>query len=280
MILEALIATGVASMYVVGILGLTLTANRSSNRAEETERAIWNMNDGLEALRTMAFTDLVTTNTGALAFASNKWNLDTSGPQTLSEDMTRVVKVQPVQRDGTCTIVASGGSVDPDSKTLTSEVTWTDASNRPHTITSSTLRTNWQSPTGSCFAATMMSQVTFNISGAVYSGGKQLRQVYFTNTGSTAAIIDKITMTWSNSAEFDQLFMDTSKVWSSTGPGTPTEEIHSGTIMDIQNFTLAAGATAELNKGQFDKNMAGTTLSLTVTFSDGSSWTSPAFNPL
>lgn len=278
--LEALIAVGVASMYVLGILGLTLTANRSSDRAEETERATWDMNEGLEALQTISFTDLTTTNVGSLTFANNTWILGTAGQQTLPDGMKRTVKVQTVNRDNSCSIVASGGTLDTDSKTLVSEVVWTDTNNRSHTVTSSTLRTNWENPTGTCFVATMVSQITFDISGAVYSGGKQLRQVYFTNDGSTSVTIDKITMTWDNEAEFDQLFMDTSKVWSSTGPGTPSGEIHSGTLIDIQNFTLTPGSTAELNKGQFDQNMAGTTLTMTVTFTDGSTWTSPIFSPL
>lgn len=278
--LEALIAVGVSSMYVLGILGLTLTANRSSDRAEETEKATWDMNEGLEALQTLSFTSLTTTNVGSLSFTNNKWTLGTAGQQTLADGMKRTVKVQTVNRNGSCTVVASGGTLDTDSKTLVSEVTWTDSNGRNHTVTSSTLRTNWENPTGACFKATMVSQVTFSVSGAVYSGGKQLRQVYFTNNGSTSAIIDKITMTWNNGAEFDQLFMDTSKVWSSTGPGTPSGSQLTGAVLDINNFTLTPGSTAELNKGQFNINMAGTTLTLTVTFTDGSSWTSPAFNPL
>lgn len=278
--LEALIAVGVASMYVLGILGLTLAANRSSDRAEETEKATWDMNEGLEALQTMSFTNLTTTNVGSLTFANNTWALGTAGQQTLPDGMKRTVKVQTVNRNTSCSIVTSGGTLDTDSKTLVSEVIWTDTNGRSHTVTSSTLRTNWENPTGSCFKAAMVSLITFDISGAVYSGGKQLRQVYFTNNGNTNAVIDKITIVWNNGAEFDQLFMNNSKVWSSTGPGTPTEEIHSGTEMNIQNFTLIPGSTTELNKAQFDRNMAGTTLTMTVTFTDGSAWTSPVFSPL
>ncbi|MEK9156799.1 MAG: hypothetical protein AAB448_01530 [Patescibacteria group bacterium] len=280
MLLEALIAVGVASMYITGILGLVLTANRSSDRAEETERAVWNMNEGLEALQTVTFADLPTTNTGSLTFGSGSWAVGALGPQILSDGMIRTVKIQSVNRDAQCLVVASGGTLDPDSKTLVSEVSWTDTAGRLHTISSSSLRTNWENPTGSCFAATMVNQITFDISGAVYSGGKQLRQVYFTNNGTTAATIDKIAMTWNNGAEFDQLFMDNSKVWSASGPGTPAGSQLSGTELDIQNFVLAPGATAELNKGQFNINMGGTTLTMTVTFTDGSSWTSPVFYPL
>lgn len=278
--LEALIAIGISAMYVMGILGLTLAANQTSDRANETEQAVWNMNEGLEALQTMSFADLANGDIGSLTLTNGKWLLGAAAPQTLPDGMTRTVKVQPVNRDASCNIVASGGTVDTDSKTLVSTVAWSDSSNRNHTITSSTLRTNWEAPTGPCFSASMVNQITFNISGAVFSGGKQLRQVYFTNNGSSPATIDKISMTWNNGSEFSQLFMNTSKVWSESGPGTPTHDLHSGETMDIQNYSLAAGSTTELNKGQFESNMTGTTLTMTVTFTDGSVWTSPPFNPL
>ncbi len=278
--LEALIAIAVGTMYVMGILGFTMSANQSSDRSNETTRAIWHLNEGLEALQTISFEELTATNLGSLTFQNGQWLLANTAPQTLMDGMTRTVKVQTVNRDPSCVIVSSGGLADEDSKTLVSEVSWIDSSNRNHTLASSTLRTHWEKPTGTCFSASMVNQISFNISGAVYSGGKQLRQVYFTNNGSSLVTIDKISMTWNNNAEFSQLFMNTSKVWSESGPGTPTHDIHSGEIMDIQNYTLSPNSTTELNKGQFESNMTGTTLTMTVTFTDGSSWTSPAFNPL
>lgn len=278
-ILEALIAVGITALYLGGLVSLLVVANTASDRAQQTEQATWNMHEGLAALQTVAFADLPTTDTGALSFVGGRWSVGTSGPVTLPDGMTRTVKVQTVNRDASCLVTTVGGTADPDSRYLESDVSWTDSAGRAHTVSSRTLRTQWDDPQGSCFGAVMATQVTFNISGAVFSGGKQLRQVYFTNNGGTAVTVDKITMTWDNGAELNQLFMDTSKVWSQTGPGTPLDEVETGEEIDIQNFVLPAGTTAELNKGQFDKNMAGATLTLTVTFTDGSVWTSPAFNP-
>lgn len=278
-ILEALIAVGIASLYLGGLVSLLMVANAASDRARQTEQATWNMHEGLAALQTIAFADLLTTDTGSLTFAGGRWAVGTGGPVTLADGMTRMVKVQPVYRDENCTVTTSGGTVDPDSLSLESTVAWMDNAGRLHDVLSRSLRTRWEDPQGSCFGAVMATQVTFNISGAAFSGGKQLRQVYFTNDGGTAVTVDKIMMTWNNGAEFDQLFMDTSKVWSQTGPGTPLDEVETGEEIDIQNFVLPAGTTAELNKGQFNINMAGATLTMTVTFTDGSVWTSPAFDP-
>lgn len=279
-ILEALIAVGVAAAYLTGLVGLVVVANTTSDRAEETQRAIWNVNEGLEAMQSVAFADLPTTDTGSLTYANNRWTVGTSGTQTLADGMQRLVRVSPVNRDAECLVVASGGTVDDDSLMLESEVTWTDSSGRSHSTISSTLRTRWDNPEGSCFTANMAAQIDFNISGAAFSGGKQLRQVYFTNTGGGDAEIDKISFTWDSGAELGQLFMSTTKVWSASGPGTPTDEVESGEEINIQDFILTAGSTVELNKGQFDEQMNGRTLTMTVIFTDGSSWTSPAFMPL
>ncbi len=279
LLLEALIAVGIGGFFASALVGYILLSNNSTDRAKENTIALWNAQEGLDALQTITFENLTNTTTGSLTFTSNRWTVGTTGPQTLPDGSTRVIKIEDISRDSQCFIITSGGTVDTDSKKITSETTWIDSAGRSHTQTLASLRTRWENPQGSCFAPTQVSQVSFNVSGAQFSGGKQLRQVYFTNNGSTNVTIDTVSFTWTNSAELSQLFMDTSKVWSETGPGTPTDEVDSGETIDIQNFVLAAGATAELNKGQFDDPMSGTTLTMTVTFTDGSTWTSPPFNP-
>ncbi len=278
-ILEALVVVGIAAAYLGGLVTLAIAANSSSDRAEEITRAVWNMNEGLAALQTIAFADLTTTETGSLTFASGRWTLGTSGPQALPDGMTRTVRVQTVQRDAGCLVVASGGTVDDDSRMLVSDVTWTDVAGRSHTVTSRALRTRWDDPQGSCFGATMATSVTWAVEGAEWSGGKQLRDLWFTNTGGNAATVNTIAFTWTNGATMSQLFMDTTKVWSSSGPGTPLHNLTSGEQMDIQDFTVPPGGTGEVNKGQFDINMEDTCLTMTVTFTDASSWTSPEFCP-
>lgn len=278
--LEALLAVGIGALFTSALLGYVMMTNESTDRAKEYTTVLWETQEGLDALQTIAFGSLTNTLTGSLTFASNRWTLGTSGPQTLPDGSTRIVKVENVSRDAQCFVVASGGTIDTDSKKLTSTTSWTDARGKNHTTTLTALRTNWENPTGACFAATQATQVDFDISGAVFAGGKQLRNVYFTNNGGSSVTIDKLSFTWTNDAELDQVFMDTSKIWSSTGPGTPTDSVDSGETIDVQNFVLTAGSTAELNKGQFDKQMSGVTLTMTVTFTDGSVWTSPSFNPL
>lgn len=280
LMLEALIAIGISAIFSTALLGFVWATNVSTDRAEENTTALWSAQEGLDALQTISFTELTNTITGLLTFTDNRWVVTSGAPQILPDGSTRVVKVEDVSRDDNCLVVTGGGTVDIDSKKLTSVTTWIDSAERSHSFTLSTLRTNWENPQGSCFMASQASQVTFNVSGAVFSGGKQLRQVYFTNNGSNNVTIDKIIFTWNNNSELDQVFMDTTKVWSSSGPGTPTDEVESGETIDIQNFILDAGFTAELNKGQFDSQMSNVTMTMTVIFTDASVWVSPSFNPL
>jgi Tfp pilus assembly protein PilV len=281
LLLEALVAIGVAAAYMTALVGFVVVANRGSDRAVEIQQAVWNTNEGISALRAVPFASLTPTLTGAITFATSSWTLATNGPQTLPDGSTRLVKIESVSRDASCAVVASGGTVDPDSKKLTSITTWIDTAGRTHDTTTTTLRTNWASPTGSCFATRQAGQVSFSVDASQYYGGKQLRQLYFTNTGGTSVVIDKITFTWSNSSEFEQLFIDNSKVWSTSGPGTPTGvDVHSGTELDIQNFSMTPGQTSQITKGQFENAMAGTTMTMSVTFADGSIFTSAPFNPL
>lgn len=279
LMLEALLAIGIGALFTSALFGYVLIANSSTDRAKENTTALWETQEGLDALQTIAFENLTNTLTGSIAFLNNQWTVGTNGPQILPDESSRLVKIENVSRDSECFVVASGGTVDADSKKLTSQTTWIDTAGRSHTHTLTTLRTRWDNPQSSCFAAAQATQVDFNISSAMFSGGKQLRNVFFTNNGSSSVTIDKLSFTWTNGAELDQVFMDTSKVWSSSGPGTPTRELDSGETLDIQNFVLGTGATAELNKGQFDEQMSGVEMTITVTFTDGSVWTSPSFNP-
>jgi Tfp pilus assembly protein PilV len=278
--IEVLITIGISAFFTLALLGYLLIVHTSTARSSDNAAALWNAQEGLDALRSISFSDLDTTLTGALAFTNNTWTLQTNGPQALDNGTVRTITVEDVYRDTDCLITSTGGTLDIDSKKLTSAVTWTDHAGRSHTQTFTTLRTRWDAPQGACFAAEQVTQVAFDISAAEFFGGKQLRQIFFTNTGTTDVTIDKIILTWDNATSISQLFVDNSKVWSSTGPGAPTYAASSGATLDIQNFSITAGDTVELNKGQFASSMTGVTVTITVIFTDASQWSSPSFMPL
>jgi len=277
-LLEALLAIAFAGLFFLGAFGLFFTAHRSSAEAVRRQEALWVAQQGIEALKTMAFEDLVPTQTGRVTFASNRWTLSSSGSELLSNGMTRTIRVEDAYRDTECGLVESGGEVDTDSMYLESQVTWNDLQGREQEILLRSLRTNWANPNDTCFASDC-SQLDWDVYGASWFGGKQLREVYITNNTGEDKEIDKITLYWDKATLLQQVFFSGSKFWSSSGPGTPSGYQTSGTILDGANGVIEDGETVEMHKTQFDKNMMGANISVTYTCTDGSAVTFGPFTP-
>lgn len=277
-LIEALLAIAFAGWFFAAAFGLFLTAHKASSESVARQNAIWRAQQGMEILRTLRHEDLIATQTGSLSFASEQWTLGELGSEDLGDGMTRVVRVEEVQRDADCEIVESGGDVDVDSWSLESEVTWSDLRGTTQTISLTTLRTNWSNPDGACFAADC-SQLDWDVLGSSWFGGKQLREIYITNNTGEEKEIDKITLTWDNGAEIQQVFFDSAKFWSSSGPGTPLGTQLSGTVLDGANGDIDDGETVEMHKTQFTQNMEGTTITVTYECTDGSSITFGPFTP-
>ena len=280
-LLEVLLSIGLLALILSTLGGVTLIST-GTTRGGQSLRASWAAQEGLSAWQSLSFADLTATDTGTLSFLNNKWQLATSGaPQSISTGITRTVHVKAVNRDASCQIVASGGTVDVDSKTLESDVNWIDLAGRSHAVAFSSLRTQWDNPQGSCFQPTQAncSLIDYATNGQWF-GGKQLRTVYFSNTcSSKTLVVDKMILTWSNDTKIQQAFIASTKVWSAGGPGTPSGSQESGTTLNVQDFSMSPGVQYELNKTQFDGPMSGTTLTITLIFSDGTSVTTPPFVP-
>ena len=281
-LLEALLAIGVLAFFLMAASGLAFIAKVGSGRTHQSELATWSAQEGMDALQSLSFSELTNTNAGSLTFSGGRWTLGTSGPQTVGTNMTRTVRVLSVSRDASCNIVTSGGTVDADSRTIESAVSWTDVAGRAHSSTLSALRTQWENPQGTCFApaSPQADQVIIDFATeGQWFGGKQLREVEIINNGTGPVTIDHVVFTWTNAQEIQQSFFGSTKVWSSGGPGTPLGTQVSGTNLDIQNYTIPAGQDVELNKTQFTGAMSGTTVTIKLIFTDGSSVETVPFVP-
>lgn len=277
--LEALLALGLAAIFMSSLVAFLLVANRGSALAIQYQEANWRAQQGVEALETISFSELVLTEVGALNFAENEWQLALTGPESLTNGISRTVKVQEVQRDGDCEIVAIGGTVDTDSYFLESEVTWTDISGNPQTVTLRTLRTKWENPQGACFAPAS-SFVSIDVfTDANWHGQKQLRDVHITNNGTISATLEEVTIWWNNSEVMDQMFLGAGKIWGAAGPGSPSGSQVSGTELDVVDTTIGIGGTLDMHKVQFSNDMRGTTITIKLEFSDGSEITTDPFVP-
>lgn len=276
--LEALVSIGIAAILLTSMIAFVLLSQRSSVLAIERQEANWYINQGIEATRSLDFADLSTTTTGRVAYSGNLWSLATDGAELIDDTYTRRIQIDEVLRDGDCDLVVSAGTVDADSFYITSEISWTDSRNIAQTLSSKTLRTNWESPIGTCFA-TEIASLDIDISGVAWFGGKQLRDIYITNSGTSSVSIDKLTFWWTNGALMDQIFIDTTKIWSSGGPGTPTGKQLTGSEIDVVNTVIAPGSTIEIKKVQFDATMTGSTIQFEVEMIDGSEFLSPVITP-
>lgn len=278
LLLEAIIATGVVATFAVAVVQLALLTEQIGVRLEDRGDANAYAQQGIEALLSMDFADLTNVTNGKVTFANEQWSI-VAGTETLANGMIRSITVTDVYRDANCLVTTSGGTVDPDSKDFTSTVSWTDDFGKNQTVTYGRHRTRFEDPQGDCFAPDQAGQVSFAVNDSEFYGGSQLRDLYFTNTGGTAVTIDKVRFTWDYPTQIDQIFIDNSKVWSKTGPGTPSGSQSSGALLDIENFTMIPGQTSQLNKGQFSGPMTGATMTMEVTFEDGSVFTSDPFTP-
>ncbi len=276
--LESILAIGLAIAFLAGSVSLVIIANQGSSEALQRQRAVWAAQEGLAALSTIAWDDLVATETGDLTFAANEWSLSTNGPEELENGLSRNVKVQAVERDVDCD-VSEGGSTDIDSYFLESSVGWTDNLGKAQTVTFRSLRTDWGLPMGDCFAPAS-EYVTVNTAGANWHGGKQLRDIFVSNSHTEKEFeIDKITFTWDNPNLIEQVFVDSDKFWARNGPGTPAGRQPSGTLLDGEDEDIEDEETFKIHKVQFTEDMTGTTITIKIDFTDGSSITTDPFIP-
>ncbi|MBT6254318.1 hypothetical protein HOI83_03765 [Candidatus Uhrbacteria bacterium] len=277
MILEVLIATGIAAMFLVALTSLAVQSARTVSVTSQRGEAQYAVYEGVSALRTIAFDDLAV-GAGQIAFAAGSWGVE-PGTETLANGMTRDITVSEVERDGACIIVASGGTVDPDSLLLLSNVGWTDLGGHSRSVSNMVHRTRFDNPQGDCFGVDEAGMVSVDVSSGEFVGSKQLRRVYIENTGTTAVTIDLVTLTWDNDRTLGQIFMNKTKVWSDAGPGSPSGNQPSGVDIDIVDTVINPSETFEMHKMQFSQDMDDVTMTVTLTFGDGSTYVSDEFEP-
>ncbi|MBI2485067.1 hypothetical protein HYW18_02895 [Candidatus Uhrbacteria bacterium] len=278
-LLEAVLAAAILITFFGAAAGLAVTVNQETGSALIAQEALWRTMEGIEAMKTIRFDDLPITNPGIVVWNGTSWSVAAGGPESLPGGFSRSVSVTEVERDSNCLVVPTGGTVDPDSKDVEATTNWTDTAGRVQTVSHSAIRTRYQTPTNPCFLNEQSSSVILDVSEAEWFGGKQLREIEIENTGGADVVIDKIIFTWTNASTISQVFIESVKVWSDTGPGTPPGPQLTGTTLNIADYTLSPSDRDEMNKAQFADNMEGTVVTLTLVFGDGSTLTSDPFIP-
>lgn len=256
-LVEVLLAVSVFGLIVTGLIGGLIYGQESTALSGQRARATMLADEGLEAVRNIRDEDFANLTRGAkgLVVSGNQWIF--SGAQDSTDIFTRSIVINPV-------------GAEKNKKKVTATVTWQQNPQRTGAVSFESYLTNWQ-------ATNMASIFSANTSGAAIDGADNTRVIGITiqNIGDIPIIVDTITTEWSGApggTKIEAIRIGGITVWSGSDV--------SGKTQDITDVTLAVGVSpTTIDFLDFSKNMTGTTLTITFTMSDGTSSTTPAFNP-
>jgi len=154
-LLEVILAVALFLILTTGGITLIVQSYNSNRLGAEFATATEFASEGIEAVKSIknqAFSNLVDSSGTGVERVGGVWTFGGSDDTLIhsSEDnFIRIIKVEPVNRDGTPpagNIVSSGGITDPDTKKITSTVTWNFNSARPETMSLVTYLSDWEKP--------------------------------------------------------------------------------------------------------------------------------------
>ena len=143
-LIEVIVAVGLFAIIAGGgVAGLIapLASNRSSG---EINKANLLAQEGLEAVRSIRdrnFSNLVSGTVG-VGISSSLWSF--VGTSDVTDKFTRIINIKNASRDSGGTLVASGGSTDPDTFLVETDVNWNYSLGDTRNVSISTLLTNWR----------------------------------------------------------------------------------------------------------------------------------------
>ncbi len=145
-IIEIILAAAIFMILAGGLMTVILQGLDSNHLGEEQTVATQYATEGIEVMRSVknqGFANLINTTATGAAQVSGVWNL--SGLNNIfNSKYTRVLQIGDVYRDGSGNVVASGGTLDPLSKKVTSTVNWNYTPTRQNSVSLSEYLTNWK----------------------------------------------------------------------------------------------------------------------------------------
>jgi len=149
-VIEVLLAAALFIIFSSGIIAIVLQGFDANRLGNEETIANEYASEGIEAaksIKNQAYTNIVdTAGTGVIRNGSSVWAF--SGANNTFGKYTRVITVTDVLRDASGNIVASGGSFDPNTKKVTSTVSWSVSPTRNDSVVLTSYLTNWKGFTG------------------------------------------------------------------------------------------------------------------------------------
>lgn len=152
-VIEILLAAALFLIFASGAVGIVIHGHRMNLLGEQQAVATQFANEGIEAIRSIKNQNFATLSntycaTGSgIARPSSVWTLKATGTSDTFDSLyNRVITICDVERDASGNIVASGGTIDPLTKKVTSTTTWTAGTNRNDSVALTTYITNYEAP--------------------------------------------------------------------------------------------------------------------------------------
>ena len=144
-LIELLIAMVIFIMVIASITFMTLDAQVADRQGEERTRATQLTYEGLDASKSIKNRGwkYLTIGQHGISDISGFWEF--AGTENNIDQYQRRITVENVNRDDNKNIVATGGTIDFDTKKITSKVDWQFTPERPSDVTLASYLTNWKS---------------------------------------------------------------------------------------------------------------------------------------
>lgn len=179
-LVEIILAMAIFVIFASGSMAVVLQAMDMNRLGGEQTIANQYAGEGLEAVRSIrnrAYTNLINTLSTGITVSGNLWIF--GGTQNTYDKYTRTISIADVYRDGQGNVVTSEGTLDPDTKKITSTVNWNVAANRNNSVILSTYLTNWKNiiptPIASC------SSTCISLGGYTYGICRQTKNLCISN---------------------------------------------------------------------------------------------------
>ncbi|MBI3332127.1 hypothetical protein HYZ99_04175 [Candidatus Peregrinibacteria bacterium] len=143
-LVEVIVALGIVLTIVAAFVQLSLGSFELNRHGRDDTIAAYYAAEGLEASRFIARRDFDQITVGVHGLDASAGIYAFTGSSNAFGSFTRVVSVDAVRRDGNGDIVASGGSDDPDTRAITSAVTWNLSEGGTRQVSLLTYLTHWE----------------------------------------------------------------------------------------------------------------------------------------
>lgn len=149
-IIEIVVVVAIAGIALFGISGVSSYALGVMNDRKALLEASYLAEEGIEAIRSVRDENW-SSNIAGLTMGTNyysvvsgsKWILQTTNPGLINNRYARRAVFENVNRDGSDNIVTSGGTLDANTKKVTTYVSWSDRRGSQE-ISLVTYLTNWR----------------------------------------------------------------------------------------------------------------------------------------